>query len=219
MQLARFLNKTFKKGGFILTDANSKDYIIGEPDKNPIRLKILNKNLHYKLLLHPDLYFGEAYTNGEIIIENGTLTDAGTAVADLVANGTYTSPYATSVQVDEAVSFITSQEDNPWLIWMGFNAPHDPFQDPPQGLAPQGGYSTAGPTNKDNYIRMLEALDTEIGRLLESVDLDKTNVPRWGDDPQLDLMVLQVIHPLHQDRIYELIVVTRPHDGVHLPLL
>ena len=75
MQLARFLNKIFKKGGFVLTDANFKDYIIGEPDNNPIKLKILNKNLHYKLLFHPDLYFGEAYTNGEIEIENGTLTD------------------------------------------------------------------------------------------------------------------------------------------------
>ena len=57
MQLASFLNKVFKKGGFILTDANSKDYIIGNPGNNPIKLKILNKNLHYKLLLHPDLYF------------------------------------------------------------------------------------------------------------------------------------------------------------------
>ena len=75
MQLASFLNKVFKKGGFILTDANSKDYIIGEPTNNPLRLKILNKKLHYKLLFHPDLYFGEAYTDGEIIIENGSLTD------------------------------------------------------------------------------------------------------------------------------------------------
>ena len=75
MQLASFLNKVFNKGGFILTDANSKDYIIGNPGNNPIKLKILNKNLHYKLLFHPDLYFGEAYTDGEIIIENGTLTD------------------------------------------------------------------------------------------------------------------------------------------------
>ena len=75
MYLASFLNKVFKKGGFILTDANSKDYIIGSPENDPLRLKLLNKNLHYKLLLHPDLYFGEAYTDGEIIIENGTLTD------------------------------------------------------------------------------------------------------------------------------------------------
>ena len=75
MKLANFLNKIFKKGGFILIDAYKKNYIIGDPGKNPIKLKILNKNLHYKLLFHPDLYFGEAYTNGEIIIENGTLTD------------------------------------------------------------------------------------------------------------------------------------------------
>tara|TARA_B100000989_G_scaffold185632_1_gene139693 strand:- start:519 stop:1706 length:1188 start_codon:yes stop_codon:yes gene_type:complete len=75
MQLARFLNKVFKKGGFILIDANSKNYIIGDPTDNPIKLKILKRNLHYKLLFHPDLYFGEAYTNGEIVIENGSLTD------------------------------------------------------------------------------------------------------------------------------------------------
>ena len=75
MQLARFLNRVFKEGGFILTDANSRDYIIGKPNNDPVRLKILNKKLHYKLLFHPDLYLGEAYTNGEIIIENGTISD------------------------------------------------------------------------------------------------------------------------------------------------
>ena len=76
MQLARFLNSVFKKDGFILEDANSKSYIIGNPKKNdPIKLKILDKKLHYKLLFHPDLYFGEAYTDGNIIIENGSLSD------------------------------------------------------------------------------------------------------------------------------------------------
>ena len=33
MQLARFLNKVFKKDGFMLVDANSKKYIIGSPVK------------------------------------------------------------------------------------------------------------------------------------------------------------------------------------------
>ena len=42
MQLASFLDKVFKKDGFILTDAHSKDYIIGNPGNNPIRLKILD---------------------------------------------------------------------------------------------------------------------------------------------------------------------------------
>ena len=44
MQLASFLNKVFKNDGFILTDADSKDYIIGNPSNNPIKLKILKKN-------------------------------------------------------------------------------------------------------------------------------------------------------------------------------
>ena len=76
MQLARFLNTVFKKDGFILIDADAKSYIIGSPKKNnPIKLKILNKKLYYKLLFHPDLYFGEAYTDGDILIENGSLSD------------------------------------------------------------------------------------------------------------------------------------------------
>ena len=76
MQLARFLNKLFKKNGFILIDEYKKKFIIGEPKiQKPITLRILNKKLHYKLLLRPDLYFGEAYSDGDIEIENGTLTD------------------------------------------------------------------------------------------------------------------------------------------------
>ena len=76
MQLVSFLNDLFKKGGFVLIDANSKKYIIGAPDKTkPLTLKLLNKNLHYKLLINPDLYFGEAYTDGSLVIENGSIGD------------------------------------------------------------------------------------------------------------------------------------------------
>ena len=76
MQLANFLNNLFIKDGFILIDANNIKYKIGNSSKeNPIKLKILDKSLHFKLLYHPDLYFGEAYTNGSLIIENGSLTD------------------------------------------------------------------------------------------------------------------------------------------------
>ena len=76
MQLVSFLNKLFKDDGLILIDANSNKYIIGNPKKEkPITLKLLDKKLHYKLLLYPDLYFGEAYTDGALEIENGSLTD------------------------------------------------------------------------------------------------------------------------------------------------
>ena len=76
MHLARFLNRLFKKDGFILVDANLNKYIVGSPkNQNAITLKLLDKKLHYKLLLRPDLYFGEAYSEGKIKIENGTLTE------------------------------------------------------------------------------------------------------------------------------------------------
>ena len=76
MNLSRFCENLIKEDGFVLIDANSKKYVIGKPKKDkPIIIKLLDKNLHYKLLLFPDLYFGEAYTDGSLIIENGNLTD------------------------------------------------------------------------------------------------------------------------------------------------
>ena len=76
MNLINFLNNLFKYDGFILIDSNSKKFVIGKPIKeNPITIKLFDKSLKYKLLLHPDLYFGEAYTNGSLKIENGTLSD------------------------------------------------------------------------------------------------------------------------------------------------
>ena len=76
MSLVSFLNNLFKKGGFVLIDANSKKYIIGSPDKSkPLILKLLNKDLHYKLIINPDLYFGEAYVDGSLVIENGSISD------------------------------------------------------------------------------------------------------------------------------------------------
>ena len=76
MYLLNFLNGLIKDDGFELVDANSKSYLIGKPKKeNPIRLKILDKSLHWKLLINPDLYLGEAYMDGSIVIENGSLTE------------------------------------------------------------------------------------------------------------------------------------------------
>jgi Cyclopropane fatty acid synthase and related methyltransferases len=40
-----------------------------------MKIKLFNKKLHYKLLLHPYLYFFEAYTERDLIIENRNLSD------------------------------------------------------------------------------------------------------------------------------------------------
>ena len=76
MNLLGYLKNLFKEDGFILVDANSIEHVIGKPKKEiPIRIRLLDKSLHYKLLLLPDLYFGEAYTDGSLVIENGSITE------------------------------------------------------------------------------------------------------------------------------------------------
>ena len=76
MSLVSFLNNLFKDDGFELIDSNSKKYVIGNPIKEkPIVIKLLDQKLMQKLLINPDLYFGEAYMDGSLIIENGTLTE------------------------------------------------------------------------------------------------------------------------------------------------
>ena len=96
--LTQFLEKLVKDDGFVLEDANKKQHIIGKPIKNPpIKLKLLDKNLHYKLLLLPDLYFGEAYANGSAVIENGTLTEFLEIAMKNIGRGP-TSNYATVIK-------------------------------------------------------------------------------------------------------------------------
>ena len=74
MLVARLFSKIYKKGGIVLIDHAGQKFICGNPDLNkPLTLKILKKKLNWKLLINPDLSFPEAYMNGDIKIENGTL--------------------------------------------------------------------------------------------------------------------------------------------------
>ena len=77
MLLAKLLSKIFsKKNGIILIDSEGQKYICGTPDlNNPLTLKLLKKELNWKLILNPDLNFPEAYMRGEIEFENGSLLD------------------------------------------------------------------------------------------------------------------------------------------------
>ena len=76
MLVARLFSRIFKKDGVILVDHVGQKYICGEPRKEkPITVKLLKKNLNWKLVINPDLSFPEAYMNGEIIIENASLSE------------------------------------------------------------------------------------------------------------------------------------------------
>ena len=56
MLLARILSKIYKKNGIILIDSKGQKYICGNPNKSkPITLKLLKKNLEWKLIVDPEI--------------------------------------------------------------------------------------------------------------------------------------------------------------------
>lgn len=80
--------------------------------------------------------------------------------------------YVTSKLVDLAVEWTGAQEA-PWLLWLAFNAPHTPFHLPPADLHDRNLSGTeedieANP--QSYYFAAIEAMDTEIGRLMDSLD-------------------------------------------------
>ena len=83
--------------------------------------------------------------------------------------------YITSVFTDEAINWINSQSSS-WFLCLSYNAPHTPFHLAPTNLHSQGALPSDNVSIEQNplpyYFSMIEAMDTEIGRLLESIGSD-----------------------------------------------
>ncbi len=93
--------------------------------------------------------------------------------------------YATTKMVDDAVQWIQSQGARPWVCYLSFFAPHRPFHAPPHHLHTQP-LTGKQPWNEPLpfYQATVEAMDTEIGRLLNTLgsQLDDTYVIFMGDN-------------------------------------
>jgi arylsulfatase A-like enzyme len=110
---------------------------------------------------------------------------------DKTVNGTSTrvDNYSTTENVNDAADWIDTQADNPWFMWLAFNAPHSPFHLPPSDLHTNSELSGTDEDIAANprpyYEAMIEAMDTEIGRLIESMDpevLANTTIIFVGDN-------------------------------------
>ncbi len=84
------------------------------------------------------------------------------------------SGYATSEMVDDAITWLSPRTDEPFFLWLAFNAPHTPYHVPPAELHTREGLVDDADMIRDNprpyFQAMVEALDTEVGRLLEYLD-------------------------------------------------
>ncbi|NRD19742.1 sulfatase-like hydrolase/transferase [Winogradskyella eckloniae] len=109
---------------------------------------------------------------------------------DLIEEGvtTTSTEYVTTKLTDLAIDWVEDQ-DQPWFLWMAYNAPHTPFHLPPTDLHSQGDLPTNQSSINANrlvyYLAALEALDTEMGRLLQSMtaeERDNTIIIFIGDN-------------------------------------
>ncbi|MDA0933975.1 MAG: sulfatase-like hydrolase/transferase, partial [Planctomycetota bacterium] len=89
--------------------------------------------------------------------------------------------YITTQQVDDTLEWV-GQQTGPWVCYLAFCAPHLPFEVPPAHLHTRN--VTANSPRRDLYKAVIEALDTEIGRLFQSLGpvLDQTDVIFLGDN-------------------------------------
>lgn len=184
-----------------------------------------NPALNYQLA-----HFGKWHLNNQATSPNtigGWPTYAGSLVGAVAnytnwtktTNGTSfaTTNYATTDVVNDAVAWIQAQTNKPWFAWVAFNAPHTPLHKPPNALSPHYTGLSGAQININNnprpyYEAMVEAMDTEIGRLLTAVNRTNTHIIFLGDNGTPG----QVIQPPNiqgkaKDTIYE--------GGVKVPMI
>lgn len=77
------------------------------------------------------------------------------------------STYATTDAANETIAKIADYADQPWFIWLAFHAPHTPFHAPDPALTTHD--VTSSSSNTDKYKAMVEAMDTELGRIIASI--------------------------------------------------
>ncbi len=113
-------------------------------------------------------YYAGLLTGGVQSYTNWNLTEN-----EQTANSTV---YTTTKFTDLAIDWVENQT-KPWFLWLAYNAPHTPFHLAPTDLHSQGNLPTDVASIESNpipyYMSALEAMDTELGRLLSSLSVEE----------------------------------------------
>ena len=75
MLFARFARKVIQSGSLTIIDAHGRRHVAGGPGGPAATVRLHDKALHYRLAINPYLYLGEAYMDGTLTIEQGSLYD------------------------------------------------------------------------------------------------------------------------------------------------
>lgn len=121
----------------------------------------------------------------------------------------YVQTYATTDTANEAIGQISGSE--PYFLWIAFNAPHAVIHTPPlELLSDPSRYDFS--RELDQWQAMIEAMDTELGRIMDSVDLQDTTILFVADNGALGNL-------LQPPRLISHGKATVYEGGVHVPLI
>ena len=125
--------------------------------------------------------------------------------------------YTTTKFTDLAINRMRSK-NQPWFLWLAYNAPHTPFHLPPSELYRQVGLASDQSSIDANplpyYLAMLEAMDTEMGRLINSMsqeERDNTFIVFIGDNGTPNQVVQTYPNRRAKNSLYQ--------GGVNVPMV
>ena len=75
MMLASFVRRVLEWGKLTIVDAYGRRHEIRGRDGPEVTIRLHDRALHHRLAINPHLHLGEAYMEGEVTIEQGTLFD------------------------------------------------------------------------------------------------------------------------------------------------
>ncbi len=76
------------------------------------------------------------------------------------------SGYLTDALTDRAIEFVSDERDEPFFLFLSYNAPHEPLQ-APSGLINK--YSHVDDPKRRIYLAMIDSLDTNLGLLMSAL--------------------------------------------------
>lgn len=119
------------------------------------------------------------------------------------------STYVTKYFTDYAIDWIKKQ-NKPWFLWMAEVSPHTPLHVPPEETYTINNTDD----NKRKYKAMIESMDYEIGRLLDSIPsdvLDNTILVFLGDNGTPGNLLSEFPKGRGKSTLYQ--------GGIHVPLI
>ncbi|WP_027551452.1 cyclopropane-fatty-acyl-phospholipid synthase family protein [Bradyrhizobium sp. Cp5.3] len=74
--LRRFLTQFIRRGSMTVTTASGMKFTVGDGTRQPVEVRFVTVDAQRRILINPELGLGEAYMDGEFVVQRGTIADA-----------------------------------------------------------------------------------------------------------------------------------------------